>query len=128
MSFDNPLEYDECVALAEYLERLFHGKKILEYAHIINELKIDRKRGYVESMAHIRARKAEGWRPGVPDYIIVTKTDILFIEMKRRKGGRVNENQKRWIDAIATAGGNIFVCNGFDEAQKVIDSFIKKRK
>lgn len=121
-----PTEHDECVALASYLQLLVNQGKIREYGHLVNELKLNRRKGQRPNFAYLNSRKAEGWRPGVPDYLIVTENDILFIEMKRSKGGVLSEHQERWIEAIREAGGKVFVCEGFEEAKEVIEREIAR--
>ena len=63
-----------------------------------------------------------GVTSGVPDYLIVTPKEVLFIEMKRISGGVVSSNQKEWLVALRGAGVNCSVCKGFDEARE----FLKK--
>lgn len=112
-----PSEHEESVALAQYLEILLNQGKIAEFSHTAQET-------YTKSWYQKRKNVAEGVRSGVPDYIIVTHTDVLFIEMKRIKGGQLSEHQKRWIEAISNAGCKAFVCKGFLEAKEVIDGEI----
>jgi len=38
--------------------------------------------------------KMMGVRPGVPDMMLIIKNKLLFIEMKRKKGGVVSQAQK----------------------------------
>lgn len=112
---NTPLEYWECLALVEYLEL-----KKLKYSHIHHEM-------FTRSWAQKNKAKRLGVKSGVPDYIICLKDILLFIEMKREKGGSVSEAQKGWIEEL-----NIFpnveahVCNGFEEARKVIDELLAR--
>ena len=110
-----PLEQDECIILVEWLELL--GDEILEFSHTAQET-------YTKSWRQKTKNKKMGVRPGVPDYIVVTKKAVLFIEMKRKKGGRVTEAQERWLEAIHKAGGEARICYGFDDAKKFIEEFI----
>lgn len=121
-----PTEYQECVALTNYLDDLKSFGKIKAFAHLVNELKLNRKRGQKPNFAYLNSRKAEGWRPGVPDYLIVTNKDVLFIEMKRVKKSlsRLSDAQKKWIDAIESSGGTIYVCYGCDEAIEAIEKHL----
>lgn len=50
--------------------------------------------------------KASGVAPGFPDMVIFLPRFMLIIELKRIKGGTVNEDQKEWINII----------NGYDYA------------
>ena len=67
--------------------------------------------------------KMSGVRPGVPDMLIILPTKrLLFIEMKRSKGGRISPEQIKWIKELNECNGVIAVeAHGFDEAKKIID-------
>jgi len=124
-----PTEYQECVSLASYLQLLHNQGKVTEYAHLINELSLNRRAGQRPNLAYLGKRKAEGWRPGVPDYIVVTPKHVLFIEMKRKQGGKVSEHQESWLKALQCTGKvKAGVCYGFNEAKKMIDGIIKLEK
>ena len=47
----------------------------------------------------------------------------LYIEMKRREGGRVSDLQKEWIERLTAQGYECQVCHGFDEAIEVIERY-----
>lgn len=116
-----PTEYQECVALTHYLDDLKKHKKIVMFAHLVNELKINRKAGQKANFAYLNSRKAEGWRSGVPDYLVVTPTKTLFIEMKRTRGGKVSDEQKKWIDALNNTDSVAVVCKGANEAIEFLE-------
>ena len=121
-----PTEYQECVKLTHYLRSLQDQGEITKFAHLINELSINRKRGQKPNFAYLRKRKAEGWVPGVPDYIITTPSRVVFLEMKRIKGGKVSDSQKEWLQALNDTGEvSAVICRGFEEAKEFIDSIIK---
>ena len=50
---------------------------------------------------------------------------LVFIEMKRKKGGTISANQKRWLKTLNEAGVQSVVCKGCDEAIKFIESITK---
>lgn len=116
-----PTEYQECVTLASYLQLLHNQGKVLEYAHIVNELSLNRRAGQKPNMAYLNKRKAEGWRGGVPDYLVVLKNKVIFIEMKRQKGSVISDNQKSWLQALTKAGVKAKVCHGFEAAKEFIN-------
>lgn len=81
----------------------------------------------------IKMKKA-GFSKGFPDFTIyidenksVTKNPILiYIEMKRKKGGVLSEEQKEWLEKLKKVNNvDAFVANGADEAIKIIQFFIK---
>ena len=63
--------------------------------------------------------KRQGVKPGVPDlFLPVARSGWhgLFIEMKKRKGGRVSDEQKAWIEALTAQMYRAVVCKGCEEA------------
>ena len=74
--------------------------------------------------------KALGVKPGVPDlFLPVARGDYygLWIEMKRRKGGRVSEAQSEWLDALRRQGYKTIVCCGADAAIAAIEDYLGRR-
>jgi hypothetical protein len=73
--------------------------------------------------------KAEGVKSGVPDICLPYANGEhhgLYIELKRKEGGVVSANQKRWITALTKRGYLAKVCYGFEEARETILEYIKK--
>ena len=110
-------EYQECVILADYLRLLQQQGKIEAFTHIPNST-------YTESWNQKRRNKRIGVAPGVPDFMIVCRRGLLFIEMKKAKGGVISATQKAWLKYLEIAGIKAEVCAGFDQAKVVIDNFI----
>lgn len=109
-----PLEEDEQIAVVRYLEL-----KNLKFTSIPNAT-------YTTSWNQKRKNKAMGVRAGLPDLLVIVKDKLLFIEMKRIKGGVVSEEQKEWIDALnLTMGVSARICKGADEAINFINTFLK---
>lgn len=82
------------------------------YSHIASESKSKSQ----------RIRNAQmGLKKGLPDFIIVTPTKVLFVELKRKTGGRVSPEQTAWIAAFNGAGCPAAVCKGFTEAKEWIE-------
>ena len=48
------------------------------------------------------------------------------IEMKRRKGGTVSKEQKRWLEILQASGAMTAVCHGADEAIAFVDAIMKE--
>lgn len=111
-----PTEYAECVALSQYLDLLQRQKKILRYTHIPAET-------YTKSWAAKTKNKKMGVYKGFPDYVIVLHTGILFLEMKRQKGGAISQEQKDWLFDLARFE-NTAICYGFSGAKQTIDNLI----
>ena len=82
------------------------------------------KRGKEGAIRGSRLR-AEGLKAGVPDLLIFDPCEGaggvgLAIELKRVKGGRVSEDQKRWLSELEKRGWVCRVCKGFDEVHKTL--------
>lgn len=73
--------------------------------------------------------KRLGVSPGVPDVCIPVPNSNyhgLYIEMKKRNGGIVSDNQKTWIERLNRNGYKAVVCRGFEEAQDLIINYWDK--
>ena len=112
-----PLEYDECVTLATYLELLKTQGKILGYTHIPQET-------FTKNWGTKMKNKRMGVKPGIPDYLIITHTKILFLEMKRKTGGSVKPDQKIWLELLKDKETLTAVGKGFDQAKLIIDKIV----
>ena len=72
--------------------------------------------------------KAQGVRAGVPDICLPAARGCyhgLYIELKRRNGGRVSEAQREWIEYLENAGYCARVCHGWDEARETIEKYLE---
>ena len=71
--------------------------------------------------------KKQGVKAGVPDiFLAVPRGGYhgLFIEMKRRDGGRLSVAQREWIDALREIDYRVEVCKGFGPAAKVLLEYL----
>lgn len=95
------------------------------FTHVKNET------GRPQAGRRVRNYKAmwdfiDGVRAGFPDFVVVAKGKVLFIELKRVKGGKISEAQQEWIDALCAAGAIAGVCKGAEEAIKFIEAAVAK--
>ena len=104
------LEEGEQRLLAEFLDAIG-----VPWFHVPN--------GGVRCAAEGGKLKAQGVKPGVPDNFIVAPPPNgppdcpgTIIELKRKNGGVVSADQKRWLAFFETQGWTVKVCNGADEA------------
>lgn len=110
-------EYDEQCLLVEYLEL-----KKLRFSKVAQET-------FTGNWGIVMKNKKSGLRKGVPDMIIIIPSQdgqpfnkLLFIEMKKKKGSSVSQEQKEWQDDLNKCiGVKAFICYGFDEAKEIID-------
>lgn len=109
---DLPNEYQECVTFSDWL--LMSGYK---YTHIPNET-------YTTFMGTKMKNKRMGVKKGIPDYmIVVPNKGLVFIEMKRQKGGKVSPEQKEWIEELNKIDNiEATVCYGAEQAIEFISS------
>ncbi len=64
--------------------------------------------------------KAEGVSPGVPDLFVPEW--LLWVELKREKGGVVSPVQKDWIAYLESIGHRVIVGRGFEDAKRQIET------
>lgn len=86
--------------------------------------------GKTVPMAAIRSRrmKSEGLRSGVPDLMLAWPTKVhhgLFIELKRRDGGKVSSQQEIWHEKLRAVGYAVVVAKGVEEARSAILEYLK---
>ena len=68
--------------------------------------------------------KALGVTAGIPDLWVVTRSGLIIIELKRRKGGVLSAAQKYWLKILqACRGIEARRCNGSDEAIDFIEEY-----
>src|SRR5690606_11533551 len=70
--------------------------------------------------------KKLGVSPGVPDLGVIVNHQLIFIELKRKKGGVVSDFQKEWIAHLEQANVPVRFCYGFEEAKAFIDEVAAK--
>ena len=67
--------------------------------------------------------KAEGVKSGVPDICLPVargKYNGLYLELKKKHGGKLSDNQKSWIENLSREGYFAVVCAGWEESVKRI--------
>lgn len=116
-----PLEEQEQIWLLEWVElnTPAHPELALFY-HIPNEGKRSYRAG--------RELVKQGLKKGVPDNCLPVprgKYAALYIELKRKRGSKVSEDQRGWIDALNRAGNRAVICKGWEAAAAVIMEYIK---
>lgn len=80
---------------------------------------------YTTSVKQLARNKKMGVSKGFPDFLVITpKSGPVFIELKRKKGGRVSKEQTEWLEALKSAGCPCAVCYGAKEAIEFLESFV----
>ena len=103
--------------VVKYLEELLAKGDILEFSAIPSST-------FTRSWNQKRKNTAMGVKKGLPDLLIVHNNGLLFIELKRLKGGVTSKEQKRWITHLNTTGAVAVVCKGAEEAKVVINEVV----
>lgn len=97
-------EYQECADFARFLERRGYL-----FTHI--------PLGGLRDKKEAARLRAIGTKRGVPDFLIFDAgARGVAVEMKREKGGRVSEDQRRWLDLLSRLGWITFVARGARDA------------
>ena len=72
--------------------------------------------------------KEEGVLAGVPDLVIAKSKGVyngLYIEMKRRVGGRVSDEQSAILSQLVKEGYAAAVANGVEEAWQIFEKYME---
>ena len=121
MAVKQPTEAQEQKALFEWADYAKGRYPELELLyHVPNEAR--------RSYALGRELNAQGLKSGVPDICLPVPRGgygALYIEMKRRKEGRLSDNQRVWLNGLNCAGNKAVVCKGWEEARNVILEYLK---
>lgn len=83
------------------------------------------------SVGAARRMKAQGMKAGVPDLFLPAQAGGyagLWIEMKRRDGGKVSKAQAEWHHYLKLAGYKVVVCHGWAVAVNEIKSYLNQDK
>ena len=118
-----PLESTEQVNFILWLE-----KRGLKFSSIPNST-------WTPSIKQKIKNKKEWLRAGLPDLLILIEKNkssvdrdiLIFIEMKRQKGGGVSDSQLSWIKALnSVVDVEAKVCKWAEAAIKYISEYLKK--
>lgn len=85
--------------------------------------------GGSRNLLEARNLKKQGVKSGVPDIFLPVPRGTyhgLYIEMKVGHN-KPSPSQCEWIEALSELGYAVYVCYGFDEAQKVIVNYLRIR-
>lgn len=107
---------------------LFSWAKMMDRLYPELRLMFHVPNGGGRSKAEAGRFKMEGVKAGVPDiFLPVPRGNYhgMFIEMKKRKGGKVSAEQKVWISELNAQGYYAVVAFGWDEASSCIIDYLE---
>ena len=79
--------------------------------------------------AYSRTLKNMGLSKGFPDLIILEKNkskthEVLFIEMKRQKGGKLHAEQEEWLQKLDDKNYCVGVAKGCESAFRILQKYL----
>lgn len=114
----SPLEEIEQMKLTEYLDWNHYC-----WLHVPNE--------GLHKVQYRKKQKQLGLKKGAPDVFIFDIPENIdcrgiVIELKREEGGRVSEDQEKWLAMLRARGWLTKVCRGADEAIDFLENVFKE--
>lgn len=109
-----PSEHSEQVGLINWFRGRFNGVLIFAIPN-----------GDKRALSVAKRLKAEGVTRGVPDLYVPAWN--LWIEMKRKSGGRLSPEQKQIITYLQSLGHTVIVGKGAEDASAQILQFLEER-
>lgn len=79
------------------------------------------------SLNAARRMKQQGMKAGVPDLLLPYPWGGyhgLWIELKRRHGGQLSQEQRQWIDYLNRVGYRAEVCCGWNAARETLLAYL----
>ena len=114
-----PLEDQEQASFIQYCAMMASKYKGLDLIYAIPN-------GGSRNQLEAQKLKRTGVKAGVPDLFLPVARNGkhgLYIEMKRKEGGRLSEYQKEWLTKLAEQGYETAVCHGLDEAIATVEKY-----
>lgn len=118
-----PTEAQEQTTLFQWVKLMEKKRPELQLLHAIPN-------GGSRNPIEARHLKEQGVKAGIPDLFLPCARGQyhgLYIEMKRRKGGRVSIEQKKAIIALREQGYRVEVCAGWEAARDVITEYMNEK-
>ena len=118
-----PLEKEEQIAFVEYCEN--NGISVVSTQ---NGFKMPK--AAFNYAAYSKTLKKMGLSKGFPDLIIIEKNkskthEVLFVEMKRQKGGKLKPEQEEWIQKLDDKDYCVGVAKGCESAVRILQKYLE---
>lgn len=126
------MEFNNTLKESEEQEALFQWASIKRNTYPELDLLFHVPNGGSRNKKEAYNLKKQGVKSGVPDLFLPVAVykgngqwyHGLFIEMKRRKGGKLSNNQKEWILKLDEQGYKVTVAKGYNDAIKIITDYL----
>lgn len=72
--------------------------------------------------------QAQGVKSGIPDLCLPVprgRFHGLYIELKRRRGGRIEPEQTAWLEELMKQGYSVAICRGWEAAAEIILKYLE---
>ncbi|DAB06200.1 TPA: hypothetical protein CPT92_06905 [Candidatus Gastranaerophilales bacterium HUM_13] len=117
-----PLEKEEQIAFVAYCEA--NGICVVSTQNGFKMPKVA-----FNYAAYSRTLKNMGLSKGFPDLIILEKNknkthEVLFIEMKRQKGGKLHAEQEEWLRKLDDKDYCVGVAKGCESAVRILQKYL----
>ncbi|MFZ9905903.1 MAG: VRR-NUC domain-containing protein [Steroidobacteraceae bacterium] len=109
-----PTEHEEQREFVSWFRKTYQGTRIFAIPN-----------GGARNIATASKLKVEGVSRGVPDLCVPAWN--VWVEMKRQKGGRVDDAQLDWHCYLTEVGHSVLVCQGFEDAKEQITAWVRKQ-
>lgn len=116
-----PAEHDEQVNLMQWARLAVCQYPELRLLYAIPN-------GGMRNVVVARKLKAEGVRSGVPDLCLPVPRGPfcgMYIELKRRKGGVVSDEQREWLTQLHAQRYHAVVCHGWEMARVMLVDYLR---
>ena len=84
--------------------------------------------GLRNKFAYINAIKRQGYKTGFVDLLVFAKNSkyqLLFLEFKREKGGKLSPQQNKWLNWLNDNGYYARCVKGNAEAVEVLENYLR---
>jgi hypothetical protein len=110
-----PTEHEEQVGLLQWWKNRFPTILLFSIPN-----------GGKRAISVAKRLKAEGQTPGIPD--LFCPKYLLWVEMKRTKGGKLSPEQEKIIKYLKLIGHTVIIGKGATDASKQILTFLKDKQ
>lgn len=117
-----PLEKEEQIAFVEYCE-------VNGICAVSTQNGFKMPKTAFNYAAYSRTLKKMGLSKGFPDLIIFEKNkskshEVLLIEMKRQKGGKLHAEQEEWLQKLDKKDYCVGVAKGCESAIRILQKYL----